>query len=152
MWETAEGSSSPRRGNPAVVMDLRHARADAPVPPTCAFPHNRCTSSLHRRIPGRAMLAHVYKSLKKADTYVYLAARDDFARLPEPLRTQLGALAFVLEVDLVQTSCGFGVPLYGYEGERPSLARWAESKGEEGLEAYRREKNAVSIDGLPTGF
>ena len=46
------------------------------------------------------MLAHVYKSLKKADTYVYLAARDDFARLPEPLRTQLGALAFVLEVDL----------------------------------------------------
>ena len=46
------------------------------------------------------MRAHVYKSLKKADTYVYLAARDDFARLPEPLRTQLGALAFVLEVDL----------------------------------------------------
>jgi uncharacterized protein YcgL (UPF0745 family) len=46
------------------------------------------------------MLAHVYKSLKKADTYVYLAARDDFARLPEPLRTQLGALRFVLEVDL----------------------------------------------------
>jgi uncharacterized protein YcgL (UPF0745 family) len=46
------------------------------------------------------MLAHVYKSLKKADTYVYLAARDDFARLPEPLRTQLGPLAFVLEVDL----------------------------------------------------
>lgn len=46
------------------------------------------------------MLAHVYKSLKKADTYLYLAARDDFARLPEPLRTQLGALQFVLEVDL----------------------------------------------------
>ena len=46
------------------------------------------------------MLAHVYKSLKKADTYVYLAARDDFARLPEPLRTQLGALQFVLDVEL----------------------------------------------------
>jgi uncharacterized protein YcgL (UPF0745 family) len=46
------------------------------------------------------MLAHVYKSLKKADTYDYLAARDDFARLPEPLRTRLGALQFVLEVDL----------------------------------------------------
>ncbi|MGD9508059.1 MAG: pyridoxamine 5'-phosphate oxidase family protein, partial [Geminicoccaceae bacterium] len=57
-----------------------------------------------------------------------------------------------LDVDLVQTSCGFGVPLYDYEGERPSLARWAENKGPEGLEAYRREKNAVSIDGLPTGF
>ena len=46
------------------------------------------------------MLAHVYKSLKKADTYVYLAARDDFARLPEPLRAQLGPLQFVLDVDL----------------------------------------------------
>ena len=46
------------------------------------------------------MHAYVYKSQRKADTYVYLAARDDFARLPEPLRLQLGALAFVLEVAL----------------------------------------------------
>ena len=46
------------------------------------------------------MHAFVYKSLKKADTYVYLAARDDFARLPGPLRSQLGALDFVLDVDL----------------------------------------------------
>ncbi|HEY5850315.1 MAG TPA: YcgL domain-containing protein [Lysobacter sp.] len=44
------------------------------------------------------MQAYVYKSLRKADTYVYLAKRDDFARLPEPLRTQLGAMQFVLEV------------------------------------------------------
>jgi uncharacterized protein YcgL (UPF0745 family) len=46
------------------------------------------------------MHAYVYKSLKKADTYLYLAARDDFARLPEPLRGQLGTLQFVLDVDL----------------------------------------------------
>lgn len=46
------------------------------------------------------MLAYVYKSLKKADTFLYLAKRDDFAGLPEPLRTQLGALHFVLEVEL----------------------------------------------------
>ena len=46
------------------------------------------------------MLAYVYKSLKKADTYLYLAKRDDFAGLPEPLRTQLGRLQFVLEVQL----------------------------------------------------
>ena len=48
------------------------------------------------------MHAYVYKSLKKADTYVYLAARDDFARLPEPLRKQLGELRFVLDVALVE--------------------------------------------------
>lgn len=46
------------------------------------------------------MHAYVYKSLKQADTYVYLAARDGFARLPEALRTQLGALQFVLDIAL----------------------------------------------------
>lgn len=40
------------------------------------------------------------KSLRKPDTYVYLADRDDFSRLPEPVRTQMGALQFVLEVAL----------------------------------------------------
>ena len=46
------------------------------------------------------MHAFVYKSQRKADTYVYLAARDDFTRMPEPLRLQLGALAFVMELAL----------------------------------------------------
>ena len=46
------------------------------------------------------MQAFVYKSQRRADTYVFLAARDDFARLPEVLRAQLGELAFVLEVAL----------------------------------------------------
>jgi hypothetical protein len=57
----------------------------------------------------------------------------------------------VLHMDRVQTSCGYGTPLFDYRGERPSLDNWARPKGEEGLEAYRREKNVViSIDGLPT--
>jgi hypothetical protein len=65
----------------------------------------------------------------------------------------LGARQIVaLEVDLVQTSCGYGVPLFAYRGERPSLDRWAEAKGEAGLEEYRRENNARSIDGLSTGL
>ncbi|MDO5504929.1 MAG: YcgL domain-containing protein [Pseudoxanthomonas suwonensis] len=46
------------------------------------------------------MHAYVYKSLKRADTYVYLAARDAFARLPETLRVQLEPLQFVLDVVL----------------------------------------------------
>jgi uncharacterized protein len=46
------------------------------------------------------MQAYVYKSQRKADTYVYLAARDDFDRLPESLRLQLGPLQFVLDVAL----------------------------------------------------
>jgi hypothetical protein len=56
------------------------------------------------------------------------------------------------DVDLVQKSCGYGVPQFDYRGERPSLDNWARSKGEDGLEAYWREKNVVSMDGLATGL
>jgi len=56
----------------------------------------------------------------------------------------------VVDIHLVQTSCGYAVPFMSYEGERETLLRWADQKGEEGLDAYRRQKNAASIDGLPT--
>lgn len=46
------------------------------------------------------MQAYVYKSQRKDETYVYLARRDAFTQLPEPLRSQLGPLRFVLEVTL----------------------------------------------------
>lgn len=68
-------------------------------------------------------------------------------------RAPAGARQIVVqEVDLVQTSCGFGVPLFDYVEERESLTRWAASKGSQGLEAYRLEKNSWSLDGLATGF
>lgn len=46
------------------------------------------------------MRCFVYKSLKKADTYVYFAQRDQFAPLPEALRNALGSLSFVVDFDL----------------------------------------------------
>jgi hypothetical protein len=52
-------------------------------------------------------------------------------------------------VERVQTSCGFGVPLMEYTGQRDNLLRWAKRRGADGLEEYRRQKNARSIDGLP---
>ena len=55
----------------------------------------------------------------------------------------------VADLTRVQTSCGFGVPLVAEGQQRPTLIRWAEAKGADGLERYRREKNARSIDGLP---
>jgi Pyridoxamine 5'-phosphate oxidase len=58
----------------------------------------------------------------------------------------------VLDVESVQTSCGYAVPRYTYAGERDTLARWAEKKGPVGLLDYWREKNQISIDGLPTGL
>jgi hypothetical protein len=58
----------------------------------------------------------------------------------------------LLDIDLVRTSCGFGVPLFTYAGERDTLRRWTVSKGESALRVYRRDKNMQSLDGLPTGF
>ncbi len=57
-----------------------------------------------------------------------------------------------LAVDLVKTSCGYGVPAFNYRQERPSLDNWAANKGPQGIADYWREKNAVSMDGLPTGI
>lgn len=62
----------------------------------------------------------------------------------------LGVRAIVkIEVTRISDSCGYGVPLYRYEGERDQMQRWAERKGAEGIAAYKKEKNAASIDGLP---
>ena len=93
------------------------------------------------RLYGRGRVLH-----RESEAYAALL-EDAFGEEP------IGARQIVLlDVDLVQTSCGFGVPLFDYHGERHNLDRWAEAKGEEGLAAYRLEKNARSMDGLPTGL
>lgn len=58
---------------------------------------------------------------------------------------------FVLDIDLVQTSCGMAVPLYEYQGDRELLRDWAVKKGEDGIRAYWQEKNRMTIDGKETG-
>ena len=55
-----------------------------------------------------------------------------------------------LQIESVQTSCGFGIPFYEFQGERDTLNRSVIQKGEAGLHQYWEEKNQVSIDGLPT--
>lgn len=57
---------------------------------------------------------------------------------------------FKLHVDLVQTSCGFGVPLFDFKEDRELMHTWAARKGEDGLLEYWREKNQLSLDGQPT--
>jgi len=54
-----------------------------------------------------------------------------------------------VEVARISDSCGFSVPLMDYQGDRDLLDRWAARKSEDDLVAYRAEKNATSIDGLP---
>lgn len=56
----------------------------------------------------------------------------------------------VADITKVQTSCGFGVPIYEHIGERDQHFKWAEAKGPEGIAEYRQKNNLVSLDGLPT--
>lgn len=57
---------------------------------------------------------------------------------------------FEMDIDRVQTSCGFAVPIYELKAERNTLAKWAANKGEDGIADYWQEKNQHSIDGAPT--
>ena len=55
----------------------------------------------------------------------------------------------VVELERVADSCGYGVPLYEYVGQRDQLVAWAEKKGAETVKRYIAEHNRESIDGLP---
>ncbi len=84
------------------------------------------------------------------------------ARVVEPgdpdfaeLRTNFGEhdagvrSIIVLNLTRISDACGYGVPLYEYQGQRTTLTDWASKKGEQSLADYKREKNSQSIDGLP---
>ena len=59
---------------------------------------------------------------------------------------------FKMSIELVQSSCGFGVPLMDYVSERTDLVKWSDKKGPVGIKAYQAEKNKVSLDGFDTGL
>ncbi|HEX5414972.1 MAG TPA: pyridoxamine 5'-phosphate oxidase family protein [Chloroflexota bacterium] len=57
-----------------------------------------------------------------------------------------------VEVERISDSCGYGVPLMEYRGERPQQMDWIASKlrtGDDSLVDYIAEKNECSVDALP---
>ncbi len=78
---------------------------------------------------------------------------DDWEGLLSHFPDTAGARQLIeMDVELVHTSCGFGVPLYRYEGQRSALPRWIEKKGEAGIARYWADRNVRSLDGKPTGI
>ncbi len=59
---------------------------------------------------------------------------------------------FVLQIELVQSSCGMAVPYFDYVGEREQLNEWALKKGEAGIQDYWRDRNQKSLDDRDTGI
>ena len=81
---------------------------------------------------------------------------EDYTRIVETLfdgQQPRGARQIVrLTADLVQSSCGFAVPFFDYQGERDGLDRWAADKTDDDFRDYWAKKNTQSLDGLPTGI
>ncbi|WAJ70414.1 pyridoxamine 5'-phosphate oxidase family protein [Catenovulum adriaticum] len=57
---------------------------------------------------------------------------------------------FILDINLVQTSCGMSVPYFEYQSDRDDLAKWSVKQGKAGIDKYWIKKNQQSIDGFET--
>lgn len=94
----------------------------------------------------RIVRIHGHGNVVEPDDAEFAALRLHFADYPG-VRSII-----VVHATRISDACGFGVPLYSFEGERDQLRRWADGKGPEALAEYQLEKNATSIDGLPSGL
>ena len=93
--------------------------------------------------PPRIVRLHGHGDVLEPRSAEYRRLRRLFPESPS------GRAIILVEVDRISDSCGFGVPLYEFQGERSQLAAWAGRKGPKGLRKYQAEKNQASIDGLP---
>ncbi|MBB96197.1 MAG: pyridoxamine 5'-phosphate oxidase [Rhodobacteraceae bacterium] len=55
-------------------------------------------------------------------------------------------------VEMTQTSCGYAVPFMDFAGDRDTLDRSMEAKGDNGVPRYWMEQNTTTLDGKPTGM
>ena len=75
---------------------------------------------------------------------------DDWDALASRFPTYPNARSGVrVEVTRIADSCGYGVPLYRFEGERDQILRWAERKSPQQIVDYQEQNNRKSLDGLP---
>lgn len=89
------------------------------------------------RLYGRAKIFHRRDSV--FDQYISLFSKNTGSRQ-----------IITMDVDLVQTSCGFAVPFMDFKEERETLNSWSTKQGKDGIERYWEEKNTKSLDGFET--
>jgi hypothetical protein len=102
--------------------------------------------------PPRILRLHGRGEIVPAGTPAFdeLVEREGFEQ-PEVLESQRSIV--VVHVERIADSCGYGVPLMDYVGERPhqpkSSAKRVRVHGPDAYVDYQREHNSTSIDGLP---
>jgi predicted pyridoxine 5'-phosphate oxidase superfamily flavin-nucleotide-binding protein len=98
--------------------------------------------------PPRIVRLHGRGSVLPVDDPAVEGVEFELGTLPEARRSVI-----VVEVTRIADSCGYGVPLMQYEGERPhqelSARKRLQTGGSDAFERYMAEKNSVSLDGLP---
>lgn len=57
---------------------------------------------------------------------------------------------FDIQIESVQTSCGMAVPYFNFVDHRNQLKDHAKKTGQKEIEQYWKDRNSISIDGLPT--
>ena len=116
-------------------------------------------TAAHLRLSNRITLMFCAFDKKPLILRLYGSARavhprdadwqDYLAMFPAKIHTRQ---FFVMDIDMVQTSCGFAVPLMDFVNDRDALDVWAQNRGEDGIHQYWLEKNVQSIDGFDTGM
>tara|TARA_R110002049_G_scaffold38978_1_gene120316 strand:+ start:4958 stop:5503 length:546 start_codon:yes stop_codon:yes gene_type:complete len=95
---------------------------------------------------GKPLILRLYGSAK-----IYHERDTEFKKYIHLFEENVGSRQIIeLDIDLVQTSCGFAVPFMDFKEERGVLNSWSEKQGKEKIEAYWQEKNTKSIDGFQT--
>lgn len=97
---------------------------------------------------GKPLILRLYGTAK-----IYHERDEEFSVYIKHFPEIAGSRQVILmDVDLVQTSCGFAVPFMDFKEERTVLKTWAEKQGIEGIKKYHKEKNSISLDGHQTGI
>lgn len=97
---------------------------------------------------GKPLILRLYGFAK-----IYHKRDDDFHKYSSLFPENVGARQIIeMDVDLVQTSCGFAVPFMDFKEERTTLNSWAKKQGEAKIKEYWKNKNTKSIDGFKTNI
>ncbi len=94
----------------------------------------------------RPIILRCYGSAK-----VFHARDAEFDALNAEFKEDVGARQiFDMTIDMVQSSCGYAVPFFDYQGDRTVLETWSEGKGRDGIDTYWTDRNTKTLDGFPT--
>jgi len=95
---------------------------------------------------GKPLILRLYGEAK-----IYHKRDSNFYNFSNLFEENVGARQIIeMNVDLVQTSCGFAVPFMDFKEERTTLNSWAEKQGDDNIKEYWKNKNTLSIDGFET--